>query len=136
MELEELRQVREIDIQHLLAVDDYFTWWVKGRSYLCRIIDLLHMGYVDEVLFGKEVLDRLPTIIEQWATLARQTSAPTAVKPLSNDQRKALAKTRATVQEWVKLAVEHPERFAVESDEQRAQEAEDQAEETDEAGEL
>ena len=30
----------------------YYTWWQCGRSYLCRIIDMLHMGYVDEVLFG------------------------------------------------------------------------------------
>ncbi|MGH9565995.1 MAG: DUF7687 domain-containing protein [Candidatus Angelobacter sp.] len=25
-------------------VDSAFTWWVKGRSYLCRIVDMLHMG--------------------------------------------------------------------------------------------
>ena len=33
---------------------------LKGDRYnLCRIIDLLHMGYVDEVLFGKEVVGRV-----------------------------------------------------------------------------
>jgi len=41
-------------------VDAYDTWWNMGRSYLCRIVDMLHMGYVDEVLFGSEVLERLP----------------------------------------------------------------------------
>jgi hypothetical protein len=53
-------------IQHLLMVDAHFTWWVKGRSYLCRIMDMLHMGYVDEVLFGKEVLTRMPEIAQEW----------------------------------------------------------------------
>ena len=41
-------------------------WWVKGRSYLCRIIDMLHMGYLDEALFGREVVDRLPAIAKNW----------------------------------------------------------------------
>jgi hypothetical protein len=30
------------------------------------LIDMLHMGYVDEVLFGKEVVSRLPAIVKQW----------------------------------------------------------------------
>jgi hypothetical protein len=75
MELEELdtalRELARLDnrpehIQHLLMVDARFTWWVRGRSYLCRIIDMLHMGYVDEVLFGKEVASRLPDIVKGW----------------------------------------------------------------------
>jgi hypothetical protein len=60
------RRNRPIHIQHLLMVDAHYTWWVKGRSYLCRIIDMLHMGYVDEVLFGKEVESRLPVIAKGW----------------------------------------------------------------------
>jgi hypothetical protein len=47
-------------------VDAHYTWWVKGRSYLCRIMDMLHMGYVDEVLFGKEVITRMPEIAQEW----------------------------------------------------------------------
>lgn len=42
MELQELEVMHGKKINHLLIVDDYFTWWVKGRSYLCRIIDMLH----------------------------------------------------------------------------------------------
>src|SRR5207237_4248459 len=73
MELEELRQEtkNEIDVKHYLMVDAHFTWWVKGRSYLCRLIDMLHMGYVDEVLFGKEVETRLPIIAKEWANSYR-----------------------------------------------------------------
>jgi hypothetical protein len=73
LELEELRLETnsEIAVQHYLMVDAHYTWWVKGRSYLCRIIDMLHMGYVDEVLFGSEVMERLPDIVQQWANMAR-----------------------------------------------------------------
>ncbi|HUS47320.1 MAG TPA: hypothetical protein VM098_04335 [Phycisphaerae bacterium] len=66
MELEELRQNEGIDVRHYLIVDAHYTWWVCGRSYLCRIIDMLHMGYVDEVLFGREVVERLPQLVKQW----------------------------------------------------------------------
>ena len=66
MELEELLEHEDIKVQHYLMVDDYNTWWNSGRSYLCRMIDMLHMGYVDEVLFGKEVYERLPILVKEW----------------------------------------------------------------------
>ena len=44
MELEELREHEKIDVKHYLMVDDFNTWWNMGRSYLCRIIDMLHNG--------------------------------------------------------------------------------------------
>jgi hypothetical protein len=65
-ELEELELAAGRKVHHMLVVDDHFTWWIKGRSYLCRIIDMLHMGYIDEVLFGKEVVDRLPLLVGEW----------------------------------------------------------------------
>jgi hypothetical protein len=71
MELKELR-AQSIQVSHYLMVDDYFTWWDCGRSYLCRIIDMLHMGYLDEVLFGTEVLERLPVIAKDWLATARK----------------------------------------------------------------
>jgi len=30
------------------------------------------MGYVDEVLFGSEVVERLPTLVKGWVNLARE----------------------------------------------------------------
>lgn len=66
MELEELEAASERKVQHVLFIDDYFTWWECGRSYLCRMIDMLHMGYVDEVIFGREVLSRLPVLAKEW----------------------------------------------------------------------
>ena len=66
MELEELREHEGISVLHYLIVDSHFTWWGSGKSYLCRIVDMLHMGYVDEVLFGREVVSELPRIAESW----------------------------------------------------------------------
>lgn len=66
LELEELRSAEGIDIKHYLMLDGYYTWWECGRSYLCRIVDMLHMGYVDEALFGYEVVERLPVIVKSW----------------------------------------------------------------------
>ena len=66
MELEELETAAQRKVQHILFIDDYFTWWECGRSYLCRMIDMLHMGYVDEIVFGREVLSRLPELARGW----------------------------------------------------------------------
>lgn len=74
LELEELRQATkgQVHVQHLLMIDARYTWWVKGRSYLCRIVDMLHMGYLNEALFGREVRDRLPAIVREWVAAARR----------------------------------------------------------------
>jgi hypothetical protein len=69
MELEELEATTGRKVYHLLFLDDHFTWWQCGRSYLCRMIDILHMGFVDEVIFGREVLTRLPEIASEWKIL-------------------------------------------------------------------
>ena len=74
MELEELREHEGIEVKHYLMVDSHYTWWECGRSYLCRIIDMLHMGYVDEVLFGAEVMQRLPSIVKEWVAIAKERS--------------------------------------------------------------
>lgn len=66
MELEELHKHEGIKVLHYLMVDSHFTWWKSGKSYLCRIVDMLHMGYVDEVLFGREVVTELPRIVDSW----------------------------------------------------------------------
>lgn len=42
-ELDEARIFLNRNIKHYLMVDDYRTWWKQGRSYLCRICDMLHM---------------------------------------------------------------------------------------------
>lgn len=71
MELEELNEHEGVKILHYLMLDARYIWWNCGKSYLCRIIDMLHMGYVDEVLFGREVIQRLPDLVNAWAKLVR-----------------------------------------------------------------
>jgi hypothetical protein len=74
MELEELEAASQRKVQHILFIDDHFTWWECGRSYLCRMIDMLHMGYVDEVVFGREVLTRLPVLAREWKATYDQSA--------------------------------------------------------------
>ena len=66
LELEEVSKYLDRKINHYLMVDDYYTWWTCGRSYLCRICDMLHMGLLTEALFGKEVVDRIPVLVNEW----------------------------------------------------------------------
>lgn len=76
MELEELARNEHVRAEHVLIVDAYFTWWVCGKSYLCRMIDMLNMGVVSEVLFGREVVERIPALAQEWTrTLERRQNA-------------------------------------------------------------
>ncbi len=75
MELEDLRASELIDCDHILFIDSRYTWWECGRSYLCRIIDMLNMGLVGEVVFGKEALKRAPLIAREWLRLLKKDSA-------------------------------------------------------------
>ncbi|HDR9064140.1 TPA: hypothetical protein QDB03_005824 [Burkholderia vietnamiensis] len=65
-ELQELYDNEGIDVKHYLFVDAYKTWWEDGRSYLCRMIDMINMGLVDEVIFGREAVTRIPEIVKNW----------------------------------------------------------------------
>ncbi|MDP9175107.1 MAG: hypothetical protein M3O30_14765 [Planctomycetota bacterium] len=78
MELEELRTNERVDVKHYLMVDAFKTWWEDGRSYLCRIVDMLHMGLIDEALFGHEVVERMPQITKSWVKIHkdRETQRP------------------------------------------------------------
>lgn len=72
MELESLMDDEGLPVDHLLVVDAHYTWWECGKPYLCRIIDMLHMGYVSEVLFGREVTECLPAIVDHWMATLRE----------------------------------------------------------------
>lgn len=69
MELEELNKTDGVKILHYLMIDSRRTWWEMGKSYLCRLVDMLHMGYVDEIFFGKEVISELPKEVQKWIEL-------------------------------------------------------------------
>lgn len=71
LELEEMRRATNVQVQHVLILDAHYTWWECGRSYLCRLIDTLHMGLVGEILFGTEIETRVPQLVTEWVELAR-----------------------------------------------------------------
>lgn len=64
-------EFRDIDLNydkkvfHIFFTDAYKTWWVDGKSYLCRIIDFLNAGLVDEVIIGREVFTRWPELFRE-----------------------------------------------------------------------
>lgn len=62
-EIEEVRRSLGVDTKHYLFIDDRFTWWDCGRSYLCRMVDMLHTGHVDEIFFGREVTTEWETTL-------------------------------------------------------------------------
>src|ERR1043166_3350252 len=72
MELEELFLNEKICVRHYLILDDYLTWWEMGKSYLCRIVDMLHMGNIDEPFFGIEVVEEMPRIVKEWVEIYEQ----------------------------------------------------------------
>ena len=72
MEFEELHEHEGIDVKHYLMADAHYTWWVCGKAYLCRMFDMLHMGYVDEILIGREVVEELPRLVTSWVSLLEQ----------------------------------------------------------------
>ena len=55
---------RGCEVEHYLFIDDYYTWWVLGTSYLCRIVYMLHTRHVDRVYFGRQVVTEFPNDLQ------------------------------------------------------------------------
>ena len=70
MELEELRLKEGVAVKHYLFIDARYTWWECGRSYLCRLYDMVNMGLVDEVIVGRQIVSRLPELVAEWVAMA------------------------------------------------------------------
>ncbi len=71
-ERQDLKRGTGITIQHLVMMDAYKTLWVDGKPFLCRMIDILNIGHVDEILFGREVIRELPDIVDRWVETYKQ----------------------------------------------------------------
>ena len=84
MELDEMRVTENIQAKHYLFLDSHFCWWVCGRSYLCRIFDMVHMGLVDEVIVGRNVITRVPELVEEWKEIVKSRPIEDAPKSPSN----------------------------------------------------
>ena len=57
-----------------LFVDAYSTWMDKGKSYLCRIVDLLQRGSITDLIIGSEVIDAIPILVEEWVNAEKDSS--------------------------------------------------------------
>ncbi len=64
-EFRELNNEHAKKVFHIFFIDAYRAWLGDGKSYLCRIIDFLNAGFVDEVIFGREVLTRWPELFRK-----------------------------------------------------------------------
>lgn len=64
-EFKDLYDRAQYKVYHILFVDAYGTWWGQGKSYLCRLIDALNSGAVDEVIVGREVFNRWPELLHE-----------------------------------------------------------------------
>lgn len=49
-----------------LFVDAYGTWWTKGKAYLCRLVDAVNKGVVDELVVGRECVEAIPRLVASW----------------------------------------------------------------------
>jgi hypothetical protein len=77
-ELNDLR-AEGVEVEHYLFLDDRRTWWKDGRSYLCRIVDMLHADLLDGAFFGREVVDEWPPIVASWPE-----ASPAEEKPVGH----------------------------------------------------
>lgn len=62
-ELKELYERTGKKVYHILFIDAYRTWWIQGKSYLCRLVDAMNSGIVDEVIVGREIFTRWPELL-------------------------------------------------------------------------
>lgn len=53
-------------VHHVMFIDSHYTFWGLGKSYLCRFVDILNMGLLDELIVGREVLTRWPEILKDY----------------------------------------------------------------------
>lgn len=70
-ELDTLRNETGMEVELYLMTDGYEAWQ-SGVSYICRIIDILNMGYIDAAIFGEEVFTQWPDIVDEWDELPDQ----------------------------------------------------------------
>jgi len=92
MEFRELRENENVRVLHYFITDAYYTWWVKGRSYLCRLVELVNTGLVDEILFGREVPERLPILVRSWVDLAKARGDAGVIEMVPPSERKSRKK--------------------------------------------
>lgn len=64
-EAKKINEETGVFVKHVYMIDSHRVWWIDGKSYLCRIVDMMNMGLADEVLLGKEVIERWSIIVKE-----------------------------------------------------------------------
>lgn len=65
-ERHEIVEATGTPIDLYLFVDAYGTWWTKGKAYLCRLVDAVNKGVVDEIVVGRECIEAIPRLVHSW----------------------------------------------------------------------
>lgn len=65
-EINQVEKQLSTPIHHVFFTDAEYTWWKQGKPYLCRLFDALHMGLIDELIIGREVIDRWPILLREF----------------------------------------------------------------------
>lgn len=65
-ERREIVEATGMPIDLYLFVDAYGTWWTKGKAYLCRLVDAVNKGVVDEIVVGRECVEAIPRLVSSW----------------------------------------------------------------------
>lgn len=65
-EFNEIRNLTGQRVHHVMFIDSYNAFWEQGKSYLCKFVDTLNMGLIDELIIGREVLTRWPEVLSQF----------------------------------------------------------------------
>lgn len=58
-------------VHMVTMIDSYSTWYRQGPAYLCRLVDMLHRGAIDDLIVGREVLNEIPFLVKEWTDLNR-----------------------------------------------------------------
>lgn len=65
-ERHEIVEATGMPIYLYLFVDAYGTWWDQGKAYLCRLVDAVNKGVVDEIVVGRECVEAIPRLVRTW----------------------------------------------------------------------
>jgi hypothetical protein len=65
-ERHEIVEATSLPIDLYLFVDAKGTWWDKGKAYLCRLVDAVNKGVVDEIVVGRECVEAIPRLVRSW----------------------------------------------------------------------
>ena len=65
-EFNEIYDRTGVQVHHVMFIDSHYTFWELGKSYLCKFIDTLNMGLIDDLIIGREVLTEWEKVLSEF----------------------------------------------------------------------